>query len=199
MNAGRLLLRHELRLLAALGRWASRRPAALPQGSVAFGYARGQGAPMAGLGCVCVVETLMLSVLLRGRPTVHHVVLVLDVYAVVLVVALHASSVVYPHVLDPGAGTLRVRRSLHVDLVVPLERVVSVRRELRTTHERREGALDVVVGAQTSVTLELAGTVRHVTFLGRRREVGVVRLHADDPAALVRAVVAARDGLAEPA
>ncbi|MBQ0830117.1 hypothetical protein [Streptomyces tagetis] len=199
MNAGRLLLRHELRLLAALGRWASRRPPAVPEGATPFGYARGQGAPMAGLGFVCVIETLMLSVLLRDRPTAHHVVLVLDVYTLVLVVALHASSVVHPHVLDPGAGTLRVRRSLHVDLVVPLERIVSVRRELRATHERHDGELDVVVGAQTSVTLELAGPVPHVTFLGRRREVGVVRLHADDPGALVRAVTEARSGLVEPA
>jgi hypothetical protein len=153
---------------------------------------------MAGFAFVCVVESVMMSVLLRSRPAVHHVVLVLDVYTVLVVVGLHAASVVRPHVLDPAAGTLRVRRAGHVDVRIPLERIASVRRELRTTHERTDGELDLPVGSQTSVTLELAEPVAHVSFFGRRREVRVVRCHADDPGALVRAVEQAREGYAVP-
>ncbi|MEU3887011.1 hypothetical protein [Streptomyces sp. NPDC029041] len=191
MRVGWLLIRHEARLLASLALWVARRTHGTGRGT-AFGYSRGQGAMTAGLAFVCVVETVALSVLLRDRPVVHAVFLFLDVYSIVFVVALHASSVVRPHVLNGAAGTLRIRRYVHVDLCVPLERITSVRRELRMTHERAEGELAVEVGSQTTVTLELAEPVTHVGFLGRRREVRVVRFHADDPEGLVRALGRAR-------
>jgi hypothetical protein len=141
---------------------------------------------MAGFAFVCLVETFTMSVLLRDWPTVHAAVLFLDVYSVVIVVGLHAARTVRPHVLDGGA--LRVRHAAHVDLRIPLERIAAVRHELRTTHERAEGELNLPVGSQTSVTLELTDPVTHVTFLGRRREVEVVRLHADDARDLVQAL-----------
>lgn len=193
-----VLVRHELRLLASLWLWVTRRTHGTAGGASAFGYARGQGAMMFGFAFVCVVESVGMSVLLRDWPAAHHVVLVLDVYTVVLVIGLHAASAVRPHVLDPDAGTLRIRRAVHVDVRVPLERISAVRRELRATHEHKDGELDLAVGAQTSVTIELAGPVTHLTFFGRRREVRVVRCHADDADGLVRAVRQARDGHAVP-
>ena len=189
MSVGWLLVRHEVRLLASLALWVARRTHGTG-GGVAFGYARGQGAMMAGFAFVCVVETVALSVLLWDWPTVHAVFLLLDVYTIVFVVGLHASSVVRPHVLD--GGSLRIRRYVHVDLLVPLERIGTVRRELRMTHERAEGELDVEVGSQTTVTIELTEPVVHLTFLGRRRAVRVVRFHTDDPDGLVRALGRAR-------
>ncbi|MEU7379828.1 hypothetical protein AB0A91_07400 [Streptomyces sp. NPDC042207] len=177
------LARHELRLLAGLALWLRRRTHGTENGR-AFGYARGQGPVMAGLGFVCVIETVAMSVLLRRWPAVHTVALLLDVYGVVLVVALHAASVVRPHVLD--ADLLRIRQAAHVDLRVPLHRIASVRRETRTTHERAEGELDLPVGSRTSVTLELAAPVEHISLLGRRRRVRLVRFHAEDAGALVR-------------
>ncbi|MER7482201.1 hypothetical protein ABTX60_31990 [Streptomyces sp. NPDC126510] len=191
MRVGWSLVRHEVLLLASLALWLARRTHGTGGGS-GFGYARGQGAMMAGFAFVCVVETVTLSVLLRDWPAVHAAFLFLDVYTVVFVVALHASSVVRPHVLDAARGTLRIRRYVHVDLLVPLERIGSVRRELRMTHESAEGELDLEVGSQTSVTLELTQPVTHVTLLGRRREVRLVRFHADDVDALVRALGRAR-------
>ncbi|MFF9201697.1 hypothetical protein ACF1AE_07690 [Streptomyces sp. NPDC014986] len=174
--------------MVSLGLWVARRPHGTG-GGTAFGYAGGQAAMMFGFAFVCAVETVAMSVLLSDWPTVHAVVLVLDVYTVVFVVALHASSVVRPHVLDPGV--LRVRRAVHVDLRIPLERIASVRRELRMTHERADGELDVAVGSQTTVTVELTEPVAHVTFCGGRREVRVVRFHADDSDGLVRALAGA--------
>ncbi|MFJ1959929.1 hypothetical protein [Streptomyces massasporeus] len=191
MRIGWRLVRHEVRLLASLALWVARRTHGTG-GGVAFGYARGQGAMMAGFAFVCAVETVVLSVLLRDWPAVHAAFLFLDVYTIVFVVALHASSVVRPHVLDPDRRTLRIRRYVHVDLLVPLGRVGAVRRELRMAHERADGELDVEVGSQTSVTLELTEPVTHVGFLGRSREVRVVRFHADDPDGLVRALGRAR-------
>jgi hypothetical protein len=191
MRIARLLVRHEVRLLVSLVLWVARRTHGTRSGR-AFGYASGQGAMMFGFGFVCLVETVGMSVLLRDWPTVHAVFLFLDVYGIVIVVALHASSVVRPHVLDPDDGSLRIRRYVHVDLRVPLEKIASVRRELRMTHERADGELDVEVGSQTTVTLELTEPVTHVTFLGRRRDVRVVRFHADDADGLVRALGRAR-------
>ncbi|KUM80991.1 hypothetical protein [Streptomyces curacoi] len=189
MNAVLVVARHELRLLVSLALWVARRRHQTGSGT-AFGYARGQGPVMFGLAFVCVVESITMSVLLRDHPAVHRVVFLLDVYTIVLVVALHAASVVRPHVLD--ADSLRIRRAAHVDLRIPVEKIAHVRRELRTTHERAEGELDVVIGAQTSVTLELADTVPYFGFLGRRRDIRLVRFHADDADALVRAITTAR-------
>ncbi|KUL37461.1 hypothetical protein [Streptomyces regalis] len=185
MRTPLVLARHELRLLVSLALWVARRRHETGSGT-AFGYARGQGPVMFGLAFVCVVESIAMAVLLRDYPAVHRVVFILDVYTIVLVVGMHAASVVRPHVLD--AGSLRIRRAAHVDLRIPLEKVDSVRRELRTTHQRADGELDVVIGAQTSVTLELTEPVAHFTSLGRRRDVRLVRFHADDADRLVREV-----------
>jgi len=190
------LLRHEVRALASIALWVARRTHGT-RGGRPFGYARGQGALLFGLGFVCVVETAGLAVLLRGWPVAHKVMLVVDGYAVLMVVGLHAASVTRPHVLTPTV--LRLRQAAQVDLSVPLERITSVRRELRTTHGRADGVLDLPVGAQTSVTLELTEPVTHVTLLGRRRSVGVVRVHADDADGFVRAVMRARTAPAPPA
>ncbi|ELS52825.1 hypothetical protein [Streptomyces viridochromogenes] len=189
MNAVLVVARHELRLLVSLVLWVARRRHQTGSGT-AFGYARGQGPVMFGLAFVCVVESITMAVLLRDHPVVHRVVLLLDVYTIVLVVALHAASVVRPHVLD--ADSLRIRRAAHVDLRIPVEKIACVRRELRTAHQRAEGELDVVIGAQTSVTLELSEPVPYFGFLGRRRDIRLVRFHADDADALVRAVTTAR-------
>ncbi|MFF3738678.1 hypothetical protein [Streptomyces sp. NPDC002566] len=190
--AATALVRHELRLLVSLWLWAARRVHGVGDGR-AFGYARGQGAVTAGLAFVCGVETVAMSLLLRTWPTVHTVVLVLDLYTVFVVIGLYAAWRVRPHVLH--GDRLRVRHAGHVDLTVPLERIAAVRHESRTTHEPAGDSsreLNLPVGSMTSVTLELTEPVSHVGFFGRRREVSVVRLHADDPGVLVREV---REGM----
>ncbi|MCX5523700.1 hypothetical protein OG342_12620 [Streptomyces bobili] len=183
-----VLLRHELRLLASLLLWVGRRRHGVGEGR-AFGYARGQGAVMAGFGFVCLIETFTMSVLLRDWPALHTAMLILDVYTLFLLAGLYAAWQVRPHVLNDDGGTLRVRHAAHVDLRIPLDRIAAVRHETRSTHERADGELNLAVGSQTSVTLELTEPVAHVTFLGRRRDVDVVRLHADDARDLVRELV----------
>ena len=181
------LLRHELRLLASLVLWVTRRTHGT-EGKAAFGYARGQGAMMFGFAFVCVIETVAMSVLLRNLPAVHAVMLVLDVYTVLFVIGMHAASVVRPHVLDVGGGSLRVRQAGHIDLRIPLEKIANVRRELRMTHTKTDGQLDLAIGSQTTVTLELAEPVTQFTFTGRQREISLVRFHADDADTLVQAI-----------
>lgn len=191
VRVGWALVRHEARLMASLVLWLARRTHGTGSGT-AFGYARGEAAMMFGFAFVCVVETVAMSALLGDRPTLHAVVLFLDVYTVVFVVALYAASAVRPHVVTPDG--LRVRRAVHVDLRIPRERIASVRRELRMTHAKAEGELNLAVGSQTTVTVELAEPVPHRSFSGRVRDVRVVRFHADDADGLVRALTAAPQG-----
>ncbi|MFK0279584.1 hypothetical protein ACIQVL_03800 [Streptomyces sp. NPDC090499] len=189
MRATYALLRHEARLMASLVLWAARRTSGT---GVRFGYAKGQGAMMSGFAFMCVVETVAVSVLLRNWPAVERVVLVLDVYTVLMVVGLHTASVVHPHLLTPDA--LLVRNGVRLEQRIPLDAIKSVRRDTRYLHDKAATAeLDVPVGSQTSVTVELTEPVAHFTLLGRRREVRVVRFHADDAPDLVRQLTAARE------
>nr|WP_203643953.1 hypothetical protein [Streptomyces sp. SID14478] len=180
------LLRHELRVLTSFGLWVTRRRHGVPAGASAFSYARGQAAMMYAFAFVCVVETFGMWALLRDWPTLHRVVLVLDVYTVVMVLGMHAASVTRPHVVTDAA--LRVRRGAQLDLSIPLERIAAVRRENRFTHTPADGELNLDIASQTSITLELAEPVRHFTFLGRPKDVHRVRLHAEDPDGLASAL-----------
>lgn len=189
MRTVSVLVRHELRLLASIGLWVARRRHRTGEGA-AFGYSRGQGPMMLGFGFVIVIESIMMSILLRNHPAVQRAWFTVDVYTLVLIVGMHAASVVRPHVLDDDV--LRVRRAAHVDLRIPLEKVARARRELRTTHERTEGELNLAIGSQTTVTLELTEPVAHFTFLGRRQDIRLVRFHADDADSLVKAIARAR-------
>ncbi|WP_246562149.1 hypothetical protein [Streptomyces roseirectus] len=183
MRAVRALARHQGRMWADLARWVGRRRTG--EGRL-LGYMRGQGAMTAAIVFVCLVETAGVSVLLWDHPVAHWVVFAFDVYTLALVLGLHASCVVRPHVLEPGA--LRVRYAGQVDLRVPYGRISGVRRETRLSHPRAEGELDLPVGGQTSVSLELAEPVVHTGLLGRAREVRVVRFHADDADGVVREI-----------
>ncbi|MFI8822816.1 hypothetical protein [Streptomyces sp. NPDC053431] len=183
----RRLVRHELRLLGGLGRWVARRPHGVDApGAEAFPHARDQAALMYGFVFVCCVETVGVSYLLADWPGVHAVMLVLDVYSVLFVLGLHAASVTRPHVLTPEA--LRVRQAAHVDVRIPLDRIAAVRHESLFTHEKKDGELNLAVGSQTSLTLELTEPVDAPRLLGAPRPVRTVRLHADDSRALHRAL-----------
>ncbi|MGW9449706.1 hypothetical protein [Streptomyces sp. NPDC055632] len=180
------LLGHELRLLASLGRWVARRPHGTAGADGVFPHARDQAALMYGFAFVCVVETVGMSYLLARWPVVHGIVLFLDVYTVLFVLGLHAASATRPHVL--AGDVLRLRQAAHVDLRIPLDRIASVRRETLFSHGKADGELNLAVGAQTSVTVELTEPVDAPRLFGAPRPVRVVRVHADDPQALYKAV-----------
>ncbi|MEU9758628.1 hypothetical protein [Streptomyces sp. NPDC047985] len=76
---------------------------------------------------------------------------------------------------------------------VPAGTVASARVERRcpeggSTRVGADGVLDLAVGGQTTVTVELAGPVAFVRPLGRRGTARTVRFHADDPGAVVTAL-----------
>ncbi|MFG2776422.1 hypothetical protein ACGFY7_01010 [Streptomyces prunicolor] len=181
---------HEARILASLVRWVVRRPHGVGEADAVFPHARDQAAMMYGLTFVCVAETVALSFLLARWPVVHAVLLVVDVYTVLFVLGMHAAAVTRPHLL--AGGVLRVRQAAHVDIRVPVDRIAAVRRETRFTHEKKHGELNLPIGSQTSLTLELTEPVDAPKLLGAPRLVRVIRLHADDPKSLYDAVAQAR-------
>ncbi|WP_229842641.1 hypothetical protein [Streptomyces tanashiensis] len=184
------LLGHEVRLMVSLGRWVARRPDGVAGADGVFPHARDQAALMYGFAFVCVVETVGMSYLLAEWPLVHGAVLVLDVYTVLFVLGLHAASVTRPHTLT--GDVLRLRQAAHVDVRVPLGRIAHVRRESLFSHEKRDGELNLAVGSQTSVTIELTEPVDAPRLLGAPRPVRLIRVHADDPRTLVRDITRAR-------
>jgi hypothetical protein len=181
---------HELRIMASLVRWATRRRHGVNGADAAFSHGRDQAITMYGFTFACVVETVALSYLLTDWPVVHAFFLFVDVYTVLFVLGVHAASVTRPHVLADGA--LRVRQAAHVDIHVPLDQIASIRRETRFTHEKKDDELNLPIGSQTSITLSLTEPVNAPKFLGAPRLVNVIRLHADDPKALHDAVTRAR-------
>ncbi|MFI9624456.1 hypothetical protein [Streptomyces sp. NPDC052042] len=188
----RRLVAHEVRALGSLGLWVLRRRHGVPEGSLAVPYTGPQTALVYGLLPVALVETTVLALLIPW-PVVHAVVLVLDAYGVVLVLAFHASCVTRPHVVEPD-GALRIRYGALFDLRVPAAAMASARVERRcpeggSPRVGSDGALDLAVGGQTTVTVELTGPVDYVRPLGKRGSARTVRFHADDPGAVVTALI----------
>ncbi|MEI5131542.1 hypothetical protein RB199_04425 [Streptomyces libani] len=117
--------------------------------------------------------------------------LFVDVYTVLTVLGLQAAAVTRPHVL--GAEVLRLRDGARREIRIPLERIASVRYDLRFTKERDKNGdvAELAVGGQTSVTVELSEPVVAVRLLGQRETLRTVRFHADEARAAVAAVRAA--------
>ncbi|MEU1493811.1 hypothetical protein ABZ456_26615 [Streptomyces sp. NPDC005776] len=191
----RRLAAHEARALHSLGLWVLRRRHAVPEGASAVPYTGPQTATMYGLVFVSVVETVMLALLIPW-PVVHRIVLVLDVYGVLLVLALHAGCVTRPHVVGAD-GSLRVRYGALFDLRVPAAAIAAVRVERRfpeggLVRLDPDGVLELAVGGQTTVTVELTAPLGFVRPLGGRGQAVAVRFHADDPRAAVAALTRGR-------
>ncbi|MFG2991343.1 hypothetical protein ACGFZK_19000 [Streptomyces sp. NPDC048257] len=187
----RRLVLHELRATAALGRWAVRGRHGVRPGDLAAAYTGPQTAMMYGMLFVSVIETVGLAVLIPW-PAVHRVVLVLDVYGVLFFLALHAACVTRPHVVRPD-GPLQIRYGVLFDLAVPPDAVASARVDRRYPEGRlvtlsEVGVLDLIVGSQTSVTVELNRPLTFTRPLGATGEARTIRFHADDPRALVTAL-----------
>lgn len=187
----RRLILHELHALASLVRWVRRRPHGVRPGDLAAAYTGPQTAMMYGLLFVMVVETVGLAFLIPW-PVVHRVILVLDLYGVVLLLGLHAACVTRPHVVRPD-GSVRIRYGALFDLAVPPDAVASVRVDRRYPEGglivlSEDGVLDLIVGSQTSVTLELNRPLPFTRPLGATEKAHTIRFHADDPRALVSAL-----------
>ncbi|HET6859409.1 MAG TPA: hypothetical protein VFH94_20255 [Streptomyces sp.] len=184
------LVEHETRALCSLGLWVARRRHGVGDGAHPAPYTGPQTAMLYAMVFVSVVETVMLALLIPW-PLVHQIVLFIDVYGVVQVLAFQAACVTRPHVVEAD-GSLRIRYGVLWDVRVPVAAIESVQVDRRFTKVDEEGVLTLAVAGQTSVTVQLTGPVGYVRPLGKRGEARAVRLHADDPRALVAAVTRGR-------
>ncbi|MFB8352124.1 hypothetical protein [Streptomyces niveus] len=197
----RRLLVNEARGVTSLVRWVARRRHGVGEGDLAVAYTGPQTAMMYGLLFVSVVETVALAMLIPW-PLVHMILLVLDVYGVLMVLALHAACVTRPHVVGAD-GSLRVRWGALFDMPIESGRITSVRVERRYPDgsliriDEPGGTLDLIVGGQTTVRVDLTEPVEFVRPMGGRGTATAVRFHADDPAALVARLTQVRKALAE--
>ncbi|MFJ3972454.1 hypothetical protein ACIPYR_30500 [Streptomyces parvus] len=191
----RQLVVHEFRALHSLGLWSARRRHRIPEGARPFSYTEPQTGIMWAFLFVSVVETVVLALVIPW-PLVHAIVLVVDVYGIVIVLALHAAAVTRPHLVEAD-GSLRLRYGALFDLRVPADAIASARVERRfpdggPVRVDEDGTLDLAVGSRTTVTVELTGPVEFVRPLGRRGSARTLRFHADDPRAAVAALAAPR-------
>ncbi|MBE1531602.1 YdbT family protein [Actinomadura algeriensis] len=182
----RRIMRFDMGGLVALGMFATRRRHGMPPGAVGVSYSKGQTTTMLAFLSAMVIELVGLELLLRavGAPEgVRLVFLVVDLYSIVIVLAVIAACITRPHVVTDGE--VRVRYGVFFDLRIPREKIVSVR-TVRNFNESglvraAEGRLAVAVASQTNVVVELSEPVTAVRPLGKRVEVRSVRFYADDP------------------
>lgn len=190
----RRLVEFEVRGVAALVVFVVRRGRPrVPPGAVAVPYAGEQAATLLVLVFAMAVETVVVHLLLvsLGVPAAIHLpVLLLDVYGVLFVLALAASSALRPHLVREDE--VRVRYGEYLDVRIPRELIASV--VVARSYDEKgmamvvDGRLRVAVSSQTNVAVELTAPVTVVRPLGGRAEVTSVRFFAADPAAVVRAL-----------
>lgn len=158
--------------------WLRGRRAGVGPDDLAIGYAGQQTPFLLAMAGLLAVETAVLGLLVPW-PIVH----VLDVLALLQVLAIAANLVVHPHVL--GSDTLLLRDGGRFALRVPLAAITGIRVESRTSRKRRLDGdeLSIPVGGQTTVCLELAHPVDAATR---------IRFHADEPRQVAAAISRAR-------
>lgn len=170
-------------------RWIARRPDVEP-GASAFAYR----SPVAGLVLmffvISLVEVVAVDLILPWRGAIRIALLVLGIWGAVLVLGIFASITVYPHVVRPAG--LRVRYGVGVDIQIPWDAIGGVHRGLRPhsgrTVQLDGDALNVVVGGQTTVQVDLTRPVTVPVSHDRTAEIRTLRFHGDDPAGMVTAI-----------
>ena len=185
---GRFLL-VQGRLLTAIWRWLRRGRRKMASEEQQFGYDRAQAPTTYAFICLVVIEGGVLHLLVPW-PAVRAVALVAHLYLVVLLVGSIAAAKLRPHVVD--RESIRVRHGGSFEVRVPRHLVDHVRVRTRSPGgellDIAEDQLEVVVGGQTNVTIDLTGRIPVSTPLGRTGAVCRMHLYADDPRALARAI-----------
>lgn len=187
----RRLALHEVRSVYSIWLWVRRRRHGVGADDHAAGYNSAQAAMMWSWVGLSIVETVALALLIPW-PLVHAITLVLGLYGLVVMVGILAACVARPHVVGAD-GSLRLRYGALFDLRIPAEDIVRVRMDRRypdgqAIAPRADGSLDLIVGSQTTLVVELVAPVTYVRPLGRTGSAHTIRFHADDPKALLAAL-----------
>jgi hypothetical protein len=198
----RRIVGFDVKGMKSLGLWVLRRRDGVPPGAIEVTYSRAQSMTMMIMLGMMAVETVAVELLLRAMDVpawVRLPVLVLDVYGLLIGLAVVAACVTRPHVVT--AGELRVRYGAFLDVRIPRELISSVR-VVRSYNESglisvADDRLTVAVSSQVNVVVELSESITIVRPMGRTAEVGKVRFFADAPAVVQSALLPskARDPL----
>jgi hypothetical protein len=189
----RRIMGFDLKGMISLALWVARRRHGVPPGATAVSYSRAQTSLMAMFLFAMVVELVAVEILLRtfGAPVgLRAVILAVDGYSILVVLAIIAACITRPHVVS--ADELRIRYGAFFDLRIPRTKIAQVR-HLRNFNESgmvkvADDRLAVAVSSQTNVIVELTEPVTAVRPLGRRVDVRTVRFFADEPKAAVDAL-----------
>lgn len=186
----RRLVGFDTKGLVSLGLLAARKRHGVPAGAVAVTYSGAQLTLQLSFLFAMVVEAGVVEMLLRGIGApegLRMVILVVDVYSILIVLAIIAACVTRPHVLSDEE--LRIRYGAFFDLRVPRDRISSIRVAPNFNGKGmvriEDGRLSVAVASQTNVVVELDEPVTVVRPLGKRAEARTLRFFADDPHLLV--------------
>jgi len=189
-TAARLVVLEPL-LWYCLVQWLLRRP---PRGPRDFPYHR--RSILGPLTLVVLLTTpveVLLFELFIPWGWLRILVAVVALYALLWVIALRASLSVLPHQVQ--AEGLRVRYGVLLEGSIPYRAITSITAD-RARSPLHEGVrvdeklrrADIAVGGRTDVRLDLAEPVSLRTLRGARPGVTLIRLAADDPEGLVKAV-----------
>ncbi|GGO60577.1 hypothetical protein [Nonomuraea cavernae] len=189
----RRIVGFDLKGMVSLALWVARRRDGVPDGATAVSYSRAQTSTMTIFLGAMVVELVGAEILLRafGAPAgLRTVILVVDAYTVLIVLAVITACVTRPHVVS--ADEVRIRYGAFFDLRVPRERIAQVRHvhnfNENGTVRVEDDRLAVAVASQTNLIIELTEPITAVRPLGRRAEARVIRFFADDPRAALHAL-----------
>lgn len=187
--------------LVSLVLWAARRKHGVPPGATEVSYWR-EPLPVLLLWIfVMAVEAVATELVLRavGAPFgLRMVLLALDLYGLLIGIAVAAAMVTRPHVVTDDE--LRIRSGAFFDLRVPRELIESVRVARRFDEKSQiraeDGQLAVSAGSQTSVVVHLSAPVTFMRPLGRTGEATTIRFFADAPREAAAALAAERGAVA---
>ncbi|WP_436772810.1 hypothetical protein [Yinghuangia sp. YIM S09857] len=187
----RFLIRYEGRAMLSLWFWITRRRHGVRPGDVAVGYAREQRPIILAFLFVSIVEAVAFFVLIPW-PTVHLILLIVDVQTTEMILAVLAAQSTRPHVVS--ATELRIRNGAAFDLRVPRTSVVSARVARRWDHEGTvkvaNGEMALALSHQTNVLVQLSEPVAVPGWRGPRGEAKTLRVYADRPEEMVEALMA---------
>ncbi|GAA2603119.1 hypothetical protein SMC26_03330 [Actinomadura fulvescens] len=177
----------------SLALWLGRRRHGVPPGATAVSYSGAQTSTMMMFLFAMVVELVGAEILLRefgAPPMVRNVVLVVDAYSILAVLAVIAACVTRPHVITDDE--VRIRYGAFFDLRVPRRQIAAVR-HVRSYNEERlisveDDRLGISVASQTNLVLELTEPVTAIRPLGAPVTVRTIRIFADTPAVALDAL-----------
>ncbi|TDD90787.1 hypothetical protein [Actinomadura rubrisoli] len=189
----RRIMGFDVQGIISLVLWITRRRHGVPPGATAVSYSRVQTPTMVMFLFAMVVELVVAEVLLRaiGAPVgLRAVILVVDAYTLLVVLAVIAACITRPHVIS--AGEVRIRYGAFFDLRVPHDQIA----EVGYIHNFNESGkfqvdddrLAVAVSSQTNLIIRLSQPITAVRPLGRRAQARTIRFFADDPKAAVHAL-----------